>query len=136
MTYIFNFIGSVAFTASIHDTYHVDQDQILKFKTVWVNISNGYDPESGVFTAPKSGLYLVSKTIYAALYARIRCNLLKNDFPSVGTSGAWHAAGTWNILMIIRKGDRLYIRCSNHGKLLDDTSTFSAVVIKDEKSSS
>ncbi|CAC5386614.1 C1QL [Mytilus coruscus] len=133
--FISNTAGSVEFTASIYKTYHVDPNQILKFETVWVNIGDGYDPESGVFTAPKSGLYMVSNTINAALNGLIRCNLWKNDVQNIGSLGTLHEAGTLNILMMIRKGDRIYIKSDKHGyhaKLFSNhMSTFSAVLIND-----
>lgn len=34
----------------------------LKFDTVFINIGNGYDSHTGVFTAPVAGLYIFSLT--------------------------------------------------------------------------
>ncbi|VDI50519.1 Hypothetical predicted protein [Mytilus galloprovincialis] len=76
---ILNTAGSVAFSASLSDDSHVDADEVIKFDTVWVNIGNGYDPDSGVFTAPKSGLYLISNTIRASANQNDVCILKTNE---------------------------------------------------------
>lgn len=99
----------MALTASLSNNYQVYADEIIKFDKVWVNIGDGYDPESGVFTAPKSGLYLVSNTIRSYGKDFQQC-LWLNDKSTVFSARSSSSFGTLNILMMIQKGDRICIK--------------------------
>ncbi|CAC5386617.1 unnamed protein product [Mytilus coruscus] len=125
---ILNTAGSVAFTASLSEFYVVDSNEIIKFDKVWMNIGDGYDPESGVFTAPETGLYMVSSTM--RMDNGLKCCLSKNDIKKVGL----HGTGTLNTMMMLQNGDRIYIKNYGdgyHARLFGyHLSMFSAFLIK------
>lgn len=123
----------MAFSALLSDDSHVDAYEVIKFDTVWVNIGNGYDPDSGVFTAPKSGLYLISNTIRASGEDDQHCILWVNDESTIFSAGSSSSSGTLNILMMIHKGDRICITSFAYSKQKiygDSFSMFSAFLIK------
>ncbi|XP_031599941.1 complement C1q-like protein 4 [Oreochromis aureus] len=41
-------------------------DSIIKYKHVFINLGDGYNVETGVFTVPRSGVYSLSVTIYSS----------------------------------------------------------------------
>ena len=51
----------MAFTAFLdHTVSNVQTDQTIVFNQVILNEGGGYDQRVGIFTCPKTGLYLVS----------------------------------------------------------------------------
>ena len=51
----------VAFSAYLdHTLRNMGNDQIIVFNQIILNEGGGYDQETGVFTCPKSGLYLIT----------------------------------------------------------------------------
>lgn len=67
---------TVAFTAklNIEDSYPCHSG-VLKFAIVLINEGDGYDPETGIFTCPKDGLYHF--TVHASVYGRGQCGIFK-----------------------------------------------------------
>uniref|UniRef100_A0A3Q0RUJ7 Cerebellin 20 n=1 Tax=Amphilophus citrinellus TaxID=61819 RepID=A0A3Q0RUJ7_AMPCI len=39
-------------------------DSIIKYKHIFINLGDGYNAETGIFTVPRSGVYSLSVTIY------------------------------------------------------------------------
>jgi hypothetical protein len=54
-------------------------DDVVKFDDVRVNRGQGYNPSTGVFTAPRKGLYHISCVIMAYSSHRVNYQLNKND---------------------------------------------------------
>ncbi|XP_071152278.1 complement C1q subcomponent subunit B-like, partial [Mytilus edulis] len=46
-----------AITASLSSIKTINAKEILKFDKVWTNNGNHYDPNTGIFQAPREGLY-------------------------------------------------------------------------------
>ncbi|XP_054455417.1 complement C1q-like protein 2 [Anoplopoma fimbria] len=40
-------------------------DKLITFKEIFINLGNGYNPSTGVFTAPHSGVYSLALTVYS-----------------------------------------------------------------------
>nr|XP_032815368.1 EMILIN-1-like isoform X3 [Petromyzon marinus] len=53
--------GPVAFSAAVRD--HQPENTVIKFSLVLVNDGDHYDPNTGIFTAPVSGRYLVTSVL-------------------------------------------------------------------------
>jgi len=80
---------------------------------VETNIGNGYDPSTGVFTAPEPGVYAFSADfIKGNINYNIELNLMKNN----GVIARGHADATpWSpgsiqVLISLKKGDQISIR--------------------------
>ncbi|XP_030008745.1 complement C1q-like protein 2 [Sphaeramia orbicularis] len=59
----------VAFSAGLYKGFRCTtkstSDQIAMYETVFINMGEGYDVDTGVFTAPVSGVYSITVTVYS-----------------------------------------------------------------------
>jgi hypothetical protein len=84
------------------------------FDKVWTNIGNGYNPNTGKFTAPQSGLYQISGTVMSAIGKTLHAYMFKNDKQTVSAyAGRGHNSGTINIVLKLQKGDTVYMKHQN-----------------------
>ena len=85
---------------------------VVKFEDVKVNRGEGYNTSTGVFIAPRKGLYHVSCLILGADGHAVHYQLNKND--AVYTNGyskkGAHTSSTIISLVEMKKGDRLFIK--------------------------
>ena len=88
------------------------------FDKVWTNVGNGYNPNTGKFTAPKSGLYQISGTVMSATGKKLHVYLFKNDKQTVSLySGTGPATGAVNIVLKLQKGETVRNACTKSGSL-------------------
>lgn len=40
-------------------------DKIITYSHIFMNLGNGYNPQTGIFTAPRSGVYSLALTVYS-----------------------------------------------------------------------
>ncbi|VDI31541.1 Hypothetical predicted protein [Mytilus galloprovincialis] len=73
-------------------------------------MGNAYNPNTGVFTVPRKGLYFVSSTVRATHSAYLPCRLWKNNQPTLSLFSTNYFTGTINIVMPLKKGDIIYIK--------------------------
>ena len=101
-----------AFGASSTKEVNLASNEVAKFDKVWTNICNGYDASSGVFTAPRGGVYQFSCSAMTNSGKTLRLHLMKNDQRTVslypGQSG--YNMGTLSMVLELKKGDRVYIK--------------------------
>jgi hypothetical protein len=84
------------------------------FDKVWTNVGNGYNPNTGKFTAPKSGLYQISGTVTSESGKYLHVYLFKNEKQTVILfSGLGYATGTVNIVLKLQKGETVYMKHHN-----------------------
>uniref|UniRef100_A0A3Q2QX60 Cerebellin-1-like n=1 Tax=Fundulus heteroclitus TaxID=8078 RepID=A0A3Q2QX60_FUNHE len=106
----------------------------LEYKTVKTNIGNGYNPETGIFTAPVKGLYYFRFTGVVGRSGRLKAGLKKNDEDIVAI---YHKAGTQasaanGVTLELEQGDRVYIQVwEDDTTIADQTrlSTFSGFLV-------
>ena len=90
---------------------------MVKFEDVRVNRGQGYNPSTGVFTAPRKGLYHVACRILGMTGRAVHYQLNKNNaFYTKGylTKGVY-ASSTISALVEMKKGDRVFIKHMNSG---------------------
>ncbi|CAG2226116.1 C1QL [Mytilus edulis] len=101
-----------AFAASLTAPKTLGTGEIVKFDKVWTNVNNDYDSSTGVYTAPKPGVYQFLCTVMTHYNKTLRVLLWKNDMKTVavypGSSG--HNTGTINMILELKKGDKVYIK--------------------------
>ena len=102
---IFRWSSSTAFFASLvkHPYTVTGVNAVVKFEDARVNRGQGYNPSTGVFTAPRKGLYHISCLILGMTGNDMHYQLNKND--AVYTNGYVSKA-----LVDMKKGDRLFIK--------------------------
>jgi hypothetical protein len=89
-----------------------DINSVVKFEDVRVNRGEGYNPSTGVFTAPRKGLYHVSCLILGNNGHDVAYQLNKNDAlytTGYSTKGV-HTASTLSVIVEMKKGDRVFIK--------------------------
>jgi hypothetical protein len=87
-------------------------NDVVKFDDVTVNRGNGYDPSTGVFTAPRKGLYHISCSIMAYSNHDVHFQLNKNDAAHTYAyaNNGGHTTSTINAIVEMKKGDRVFIK--------------------------
>ena len=85
-------------------------NDVVKFDKVTVNRGQGYNPSTGVFTAPRKGLYHISCSIMAYSSNNVHYQLNQND--AVHNSGytGGHTVSSINAIVEMKKGDRVFIK--------------------------
>ena len=113
-----------AFTASSTVAKDMADGEIMKFDKVWTNNKNCYNPTTGVFTVPKTGLYQVSATIMSSRSKNLYVHLWKNEnsmmalYAAVGNNEA-----TVNTVLHLKKNDRLYLKVIDGARGTYNTKT-------------
>lgn len=69
----------IAFNAFDPASTHVEANQTIRFKTATVNIGNGYDNNTGIFTASFVGLYQFSAHICTAANAWVSFGIFQDN---------------------------------------------------------
>ena len=84
--------------------------EIIKFDSVRTNIGGHYSPNTGVFTVPRQGLYMLSATFRSSGGKNLHCALWVNDVMYERAFGINHSTGSLNTVLQLKKGDRVYIK--------------------------
>ena len=115
-----------AFSASRSKSKSLGPGEIVLFDKVWTNVGNGYNPNTGKFTAPKGGLYQISGTVMSARGKHLHVYLFKNDTRTVCLyTGSGHATGTVNIVLKLQKGETVYMKHHNNTQTIySDSSVY------------
>ncbi|XP_063427930.1 complement C1q tumor necrosis factor-related protein 6-like [Mytilus trossulus] len=101
----------IAFTASMSAPKSLTPLAIVKFDKVWTNAGQGYDTNSGFFTAPKKGYYQISTTVMSSHGKYFNASLWKNDEKTVGLyPGQGPGTGSADIVLELKKGDRVFVK--------------------------
>ena len=111
-------------------------NDVVKFDKIRFNRGQCYNPSTGVFTAPRKGLYHFSCVIKANSSHQVHYQLNKNNAAyNYGYSNkSGHATSTISDVIEMRKGDRVFIkhRNSNSEEIFGDHhSTFSGYFLQE-----
>ena len=85
-------------------------NEIIKFDSVRTNIGGHYSPNTGVFTVPRPGLYMLSATVRSTSGKHLHCALWVNDVMYERLFGTNNSTGSLNTVLQLKKGDRVYIK--------------------------
>ncbi|CAC5412554.1 unnamed protein product [Mytilus coruscus] len=123
-----------AFTASLSASRNINAKDVVKFDKVWTNNGNHYDPNTGIFIAPREGLYHVSTTVMSVSGKTVYVHIWQNEIKTVGLfPGTGYSEATANMVLHLKKGDKVTVRGGGRFPYLfsssDYYSMFSAYLI-------
>lgn len=96
-----------------------------------MNQGNNYNPETGLFSAPRDGLYHFSCTILVYKTGHANFYLMKNR--RIYIRGyivpTQHASHTLSVVMGLKKGDIVYVKSGNSYVVQQEFSYFSGYLL-------
>ncbi|XP_063404332.1 uncharacterized protein LOC134687806 [Mytilus trossulus] len=101
----------IGFSAYRTSSQTVSSNTKVKFDKVWTNVGNGYDPNTGIFTAPRAGLYHITAVILSQSGANFYPKLYHNKVQVSGSyiTGDGDKTGTFDAVFSLQKADEVYI---------------------------
>ncbi|XP_017296964.1 complement C1q-like protein 2 [Kryptolebias marmoratus] len=129
----------VAFSATLLNNQNwtslgpYEKDETLKFERVVTNIGNGYDPATGVFTAPAKGLYYVQITGMVGSSGTLNAGLKKNgeNMFAIHQKAGTQASASNGMTLALEQGDRLFVQLWAGQTIADQSrlSTFTGFLV-------
>ncbi|KAL7876680.1 hypothetical protein AOLI_G00116430 [Acnodon oligacanthus] len=125
----------VAFSASLlasgmgHTGPFRSVEAALIYRKVSANFGNGYDNETGIFTAPLKGVYYFRFYAHCHTGNKMAVSLYKNDKVqcSVFSERPWTNGNASNgIVLILDKGDRIYTKLWDGSWVYDDHESYTS----------
>ncbi|VDH99190.1 Hypothetical predicted protein [Mytilus galloprovincialis] len=105
----------IAFSAYRSTSHSLSAGAIVHFNKIWTNIGNEYDPKTGIFTAPRSGLYYFTSVIMVSEANRIVLQLFHNDSKiSSGVMNRSYFTDTFDVLLSLEKRDTVSVKRSGN----------------------
>ena len=91
---------------------HLGDDQTIEFDKVITNIGQAYDPRHGHFTAPVSGMYLISASVMSLGGNHVYTDIVRNGnvVASLYAGGKDSVADTSSIVLDLQAGDMIWVR--------------------------
>ncbi len=108
---------------------------VIKFDKVIINTQNGYNPTTGIFTAPVAGVYQFSYTVMSQAGKHLSVYLSHNDIKQQRTwlKGSNFETGTANNILNLKKGDQVAVKSEGSYTIHSDStnlySSFSGYLI-------
>lgn len=104
----------------------------MQFHKVWTNVGNGYKPFTGVFEAPRSGLYHFSSVLMSGDTAVNLRLFVNSSVKSTIYIPGKYGTNSFDIFLRLKKGDDVLIRSA--GRCIINSSgsnyiTFSGYII-------
>ncbi|XP_062579781.1 EMILIN-2-like [Saccostrea cucullata] len=131
---------TVAFTAGVGpgDNKVFSPGQTVIFRQIIYQVGGGYNPSSGIFTAPKTGLYVIFCTNVAEYHETFWTKIMINGSAKAGVMALLRSSNVYiyqsasNLVVhLLQMGDRVWIQVRSGNHLCSDSpeTTFSVVMI-------
>lgn len=113
-------------TRSLHEPI---ANHVLVYDNVVTNIGGHYNSYTGVFTAPQSGTYVFTFTVYCNAGGYVSLELITNSYTFDGVlcnaEGAdWYRTASSTAVKQIDQGDVIFIRTYHNGTVSGDILSF------------
>ena len=92
------------------------QNEVMRFKTIVLNVGGGYDETSGVFTSPVNGSFIFSVQVatYVSKWGRLQlvCDTSSNVILSIAhwNSNAHYSSTSNTVAQVLNKGQRVWVQ--------------------------
>ncbi|KAF4089553.1 hypothetical protein AMELA_G00067360 [Ameiurus melas] len=125
----------VAFSASLlasgqgHEGPHGSVLSPLIYKKVVTNIGNGYDSDTGIFTAPVKGVYYIRFYAHCHPEIRMAVSLYKNGNVQCSVYSekpVTNGNANNGIVLNLEKGDQLYTKLWDNSWVYDDPAGYTS----------
>ncbi|XP_061186953.1 complement C1q-like protein 3 [Saccostrea echinata] len=105
----------IAFHAAIKSHLrNVPVNTTIKFDDVFLNKGNGYNPDTGVFTAPEDGVYFFEWTFISTrkstVYVEAVVDGTRKASTCVNDQQSYHVSTSGHLLYELKKGNKVWIR--------------------------
>ena len=117
-----------AFTATLNGQPTLSgTNAIVKFDNVILNREGGYDPKTGIFTAPRAGLYQISATVMSANGKDLTLDIVTNKQVLLYLYGSrlHGSTETANPVLELRSGDKVFVKNGSSGSQLINGNHYS-----------
>ncbi|BFZ19649.1 hypothetical protein BsWGS_22688 [Bradybaena similaris] len=127
---------AIAFTASLVENTKVAAGQTVRYNNTITNIGNGYDTNTGIFTAPLAGLYGFQLSVLTQKSSEAWLELFVNEKYIISVNSklasGFDAAVSF-VLLTLKVGDRVQVKARSESLLFGRTTeqycTFSGFLI-------
>jgi hypothetical protein len=113
-------VAFYAYISSVH-TPALEAKHIIIYDVVVTNRGNGYHKDDGIFTVPRSGVYVFTWTVVVQEAEWIDLEIVQNGSPfgSIFADTVNTASGDWDCstgvaVKEVNAGDHVYIRTIDH----------------------
>ncbi|KAH9492102.1 Complement C1q-like protein 4 [Bulinus truncatus] len=116
---------NIAFSTALSKKVEVHNDQTLVYDAVHTNIGGGYNRQTGVFTAPESGVYLFTVSCLTNNGYSLELNVFQNHF-RVATAYASDVfrSSSNTVILQLKKGDEVQVKSHGSGYAYADSKGF------------
>ncbi|CAC5419036.1 unnamed protein product [Mytilus coruscus] len=118
--------STVAFSAYTTNSQYCSSGTNVKFEKVWANIGNGYDPSTGIFTAPRQGVYHISAVVMSEDGKSLHLQVKHNSKHTAGSyvTGDGLKTGTFDVVFSLQKGDKISVANSGGYTVYSDGNKY------------
>ncbi|BFZ19648.1 hypothetical protein BsWGS_22687 [Bradybaena similaris] len=127
---------AIAFTATLTENTTIATNQTVIYNNAITNIGNGYDRNTGIFTAPLAGLYVIQLSLRSQKDSEAWLELFVNEKYTISAyskvASGQGAAGNL-ALLTLKAGDRVQVKAHRqsllYGTADDQYTTLSGYLI-------
>ncbi|XP_028673795.2 complement C1q-like protein 2 [Erpetoichthys calabaricus] len=124
---------SVIFSATLNKNGYVgpfNAPTTIAFTKIHVNLGNGYNPSTGIFTAYRKGIYFFTFTAFLNSNKQMFVSLMKNNDMLVGVWDSYtpdgNDAGSNTAIVQLEVGDNVYVRLHEEKQIYDDGAGYTS----------
>ncbi|CAC5399839.1 C1QL [Mytilus coruscus] len=118
--------STVAFSAYTTKQQDITRSTNVKFEKVWTNIGNGYDPSTGIFTAPRPGVYHITAVVMSVNGKTFFLHLKHNNEYTSGSHvyDDGYKTGTFDVVLNLQKGDKVSVGSKGSSSVYSDNDSY------------
>ncbi|CAC5399836.1 C1QL [Mytilus coruscus] len=99
------------------ENFRLSPNRTIEELTAWQQKGNGYDTSTGIFTAPRQGVYHITAVVMSLSGGTLFLSLKHNNEYTAGSlvSGDGHKTGTFDVVLNLQKGDKISVESRGTG---------------------
>ena len=126
---------TVAFNVRDATDLSPSQNEVIRFRTILLNIGGGYDEQSGIFTSPVNGTFIFSVQVatYPSKWGRLQlvCDTSSNVILSIAHyNTAAHYTSTSNtVAQVLNEGQKVWVQFGYDARstqVLDESPSYAS----------